>query len=61
MKSKDQKNEIEVILINVIAEFIRKWPRISANSRGKFDCNELVVYLLKNIQVKSKLEIVKKS
>jgi hypothetical protein len=49
MKSKDQKNEIEVILINVISEFIRKWPRISANSRQKFDCDQLVVYLLKNV------------
>lgn len=43
------------MLINVISEFIRKWPNVAANPTLKFDRKSLVIYLLKNIEVKSKL------
>jgi hypothetical protein len=43
------------MLINVISEFIRKWPNVAANPNLKFDRKNLVIYLLKNVQIKSKL------
>lgn len=62
LEVKDQKTEIEIILINIISEFIKKWPVLSASPpKLTYDKKGLVVYLLKNIQVKSKMEIIKKS
>ncbi len=50
---------MEVILISIITEFIKKWPIVASNLN--FDRHSLIIYLLKNIEVKSKLEIIKKS
>lgn len=62
LEVKDQRTEIEVILINIISEFIKKWPAISANPHKlSYDKKGLILYLLKNVQIKSKLEIIKKS
>lgn len=46
-------------MISIITEFIKKWPMVA--SQLKFDRNNLIIYLLKNIEVKSKLDIIKKS
>jgi hypothetical protein len=59
LEFKDRKTEIEIILINIITEFIKKWPNVAAHL--KYDRKNLVIYLLKNVETKSKLEIIKKS
>lgn len=59
LEFKDKKTEVEIILISIITEFIKKWPMVA--SQLKFDRNNLIIYLLKNIEVKSKLDIIKKS
>lgn len=59
LEFKDRKTELEIILIGIITEFIKKWPGVA--SQLKFDRASLVAYLLKNVQVKAKLDIIKKS
>lgn len=59
LEFKDKKSEIEIILIGIITEFLKKWPNVA--SQLKFDRPSLTIYLLKNVQVKSKLDIIKKS
>jgi hypothetical protein len=59
LEFKDKKTEVEIILISIITEFIKKWPIVA--SQLNFDRSNLIIYLLKNIEVKSKLDIIKKS
>jgi hypothetical protein len=59
LEFKDRKTEIEIILIGIITEFLKKWPTVAAQLQ--FDRENLILYLLKNVQVKSKLDIIKKS
>jgi hypothetical protein len=59
LEFKDRKTELEIILIGIITEFIKKWPSVASQLR--FDRASLVAYLLKNVQVKAKLDIIKKS
>lgn len=54
-----ESTKMEIIFMNIIIEFIKKWP--VATTRLNYDRKGLVIYLLKNIQTKSKLEIIKKS
>jgi hypothetical protein len=59
LRFQDKKTELEVILINIITEFIRKWPNEAG--RLNYDRRGLLIYLLKNVHLKSKLDIIKKS
>lgn len=59
LEFKDRKTEIEIILIGIITEFLKKWPNVASGLR--FDRPALTLYLLKNVQVKTKLDIIKKS
>lgn len=56
---RDKKTELEIILISIITEFVRKWPIVTTHLH--YDRKGLVLYLLKNIQFKGKLDIIKKS
>lgn len=49
MKSKGENVDIEMLLLNVITEFTRKWPNVAGNKNVKFDREALVEYLLVNI------------
>ena len=57
--NQDKKVELEIILINIITEFIRKWPNVAG--KLQYDRRSLLIYLMKNIQLKTKLDIIKKS
>lgn len=59
LQNQDKKVELEIILINIITEFIRKWPNVAG--RLQYDRRNLLLYLLRNVQTKSKLDIIKKS
>lgn len=59
LEFKDKKTEVEIILINIITEFVKKWPDVSTGL--EFDRKNLILYLLRNIEVKNKLDIIKKS
>lgn len=59
LQNQDKKVELEIILINIITEFIRKWPNVAG--RLVYDRKGLLVYLLKNVETKTKLDIIKKS
>ena len=49
MKSKGENTDIEMLLLNVITEFTRKWPNVAGNKNVKFNREALINYLLKNI------------
>lgn len=59
LQHKDRKTELEIILINIITEFLRKWPNVA--SRLHYDRKALLLYLLRNVEFKSKLDIIKRS
>ena len=59
LQNQDKKVELEIILINIITEFIRKWPNVAA--KLQYDRKSLLLYLLRNIETKSKLDLIKKS
>lgn len=59
LQNQDKKVELEIILINIITEFIRKWPNVAA--KLQYDRKSLLLYLLRNIQTKTKLDLIKKS
>ena len=51
--------ELEIILINIITEFIKKWPNVAG--KLNYDRRNLLLYLLRNVETKTKLDIIKKS
>ena len=53
--------EIEMLLLNVVTEFTRKWPNIAGSRDVKFDRVGFIFYLLKNIEKSSKLMLIRKS
>ena len=50
LEYQDKKSDIEMILITIITEFLKKWPNVA--SRLAFDRRSLIIYLLRNVQVK---------
>ena len=59
LEYQDRKSDIEMMLITIITEFIKKWPNV-ANGLS-FERRMLVLYLLRNVQVKEKLDIIKRT
>ena len=50
LETKNLKVSIEIMLINVISEFIRKWPNVAGNKNTVFNRVKLINYLLNNIE-----------
>lgn len=61
MKSKGENVDIEMLLLNVITEFTRKWPNVAKNKDVKFDREALIEYLLVNIETSKKLLLIRKT
>ena len=61
LKLKGEYSDIEMLLLNVITEFARKWPNVAGNQEVKFDRKALILYLIKNIEKSSKLLLVRKA
>lgn len=49
MVTSSSKPEIEMLLLNVVTEFTRKWPNVAGSPEVKFDRRGFIQYLLKNI------------
>ena len=50
MAANNESSEIEMLLLNVVTEFTRKWSNVAGSQEVKFDRNGFIEYLLKNIE-----------
>lgn len=50
-----------MLLLNVITEFVRKWPNVAGYSDVKYNRQALITHLIDNIENSPKLLLVRKS
>lgn len=61
MNAQTKNSDIEMLLLNVITEFTRKWPNIAGSHDVKFNRRGFIYHLLKNIESSNKLLLIRKS